>query len=249
MTQLETDLRTWMHERAGRVHASPKLIGADYHARRHAFRPRLLIGGGLAAGAGVLAVVLSLAGGASTAFAGWTSRPTTASRAQLASTEAYCTKNVPDQGLPLKLIDARGPFTFVVYSNDSSNDFCTVGPSFRNASGWTTSPPVSVPAGRLYLWAEHTTASAGHAYTFVIARAGDGVTAANLMLDDGTEVTATVQNGWAVAWWPGSRGLVRARLRTAAGSQKQAFPPSACALHNCKGGGSHGGMASGPGGG
>jgi hypothetical protein len=24
MTELETDLRTWMHERAGRVHASPK---------------------------------------------------------------------------------------------------------------------------------------------------------------------------------------------------------------------------------
>ena len=38
----------------------------------------------------------------------------------------------------------------------------------------------------------------------MIARAGDGVSGANLSLEDGTEVTATVQNGWAVAWWPGS---------------------------------------------
>ncbi len=79
-----------------------------------------------------------------------------------------------------------------------------MGPSFSNASGWSTSPAVTVPAGKLYLWAEHTTTDSGQAYGFLIARAGDGVSAANLTLEDGTEVTATVQNGWAVAWWPGS---------------------------------------------
>jgi hypothetical protein len=112
---------------------------------------------------------------------------------------------------------------------------------------------VTVPAGKLYLWAEHTTTDAGQAYTFVIARAGDGVSAANLTLEDGTEVTATVRNGWAVAWWPGSRQVrqvTRARLSTASGTQTQTFPLRPCGLHNCTGGGPHGGApGGGPGGG
>jgi len=210
-------------------------------------RPLLIGVGGVAAAsvAGVLAAVLSLAGGATNAFAGWTSRPIAPTAAQLAAATAYCAKKMPDRGLPLKLTDTRGPFTFLVYSNDSSNDFCTIGPSFTNASGWSTSPPMRVPAGRLYLWAEHTTTDAGQAYTFMIARDGDGVSAANLTLDDGIGVTATVENGWVVAWWPGSHKLTRARLTTASGTQTQTFRLSPCGLHNCNGG-PHGG---GPGGG
>src|SRR5262249_54987871 len=111
-------------------------------------RPLLVGMSGVAAvsAAGVLGVGLSLAGGASNAFAGWTSQPTVPSAAQLAAARTYCAKNVPDPGLPLKLTDTRGPFTFLVYSDNSSNDFCTIGPSFRNASGWRTSPRVTVPS-------------------------------------------------------------------------------------------------------
>jgi hypothetical protein len=212
---------------------------------------RLLGVGGIAGvcAAGVLAVVLSLAGEASNAFAGWTSTPTAGTAAQLAAAQAYCAKNVSDPGLPLKLTDTRGPFTFLVYSNDSSNDFCTTGPSFTNASGWRTSPPVTVPAGRLYLWSEHTTTDAGQAYTFMIARAGDGVGAAHLTLQDGTDVAATVQNGWAVAWWPGSKQLSGAQLTTTSGTQAQTLPPSPCGLHNCNGGPHGGAPGGGPGGG
>jgi len=83
----------------------------------------------------MLAAVLSLAGEASNAFAGWTPQPTTPTAAQLAAAKAYCAANVPDQGLPLKLTDTRGPFTFLVYSDGSSNDFCTTGPSFRTHRG------------------------------------------------------------------------------------------------------------------
>jgi hypothetical protein len=215
-------------------------------------RPLLVSVGGVAAVsvAGVLAAVLSLTGGASNAFAGWRPQPTAPTRAQLAAAEAYCAKNVPNPGLPLRLIDVRGPFTFVVYSNDSSNDFCTTGPSFRNASGWSTSPTVTVPAGSLHLWAEHTTTDAGKAYTFMIARSGDGVSAANLTLEDGTTVTATVENGWTVAWWPGSHRITSAHLTTTWGMRTQPFPLSACGLHNCKRGGPHGGApGGGPGGG
>jgi hypothetical protein len=215
-------------------------------------RPLLVGLSGLAAAglAGVLAAVLVLAGGASRAFAGWTPQPTTPTAAQLAVAQAYCAKNVPTPGLPLKLTDARGPFTILVYSNGGSNDFCTVGPSFRNASGWSTSPPVMPPAGRLFLWTDHVSTAGGQSYGSMIARAGEGVSAAELTLDDGSVVTATVENGWAVAWWPGAHHLAAAQLTTPAGTQTQTFPKYPCDVHNCAGGGVHGGApGGGPGGG
>ncbi len=251
MTQLETDLRAALHERAESVHASRELLAADYHPRRRRLRPPVAIGGGLATAAGALAVVLSLIGGASTAFAGWSAQPTEPTAAQLAAATTYCAKTVPILRLPLQLTDTRGPFTFEVFSDDTSNDFCITGPSFTNASGWTTSTPVKVPAGKLYLWAEHTTTHAGRSYGFVIARTGSGVRGATLTLEGGTRITTTVQNGWAVAWWPGSHQVTGAQLTTASGTQTQTqtFPLSPCGLHNCKGGPHGGAPGGGPGGG
>jgi hypothetical protein len=250
MNQLETDLRTMMQARAARVHASPDLLGADYRPRVRRLRPPLAIGSLAIAAGAVGAALLSFAGGASSAFAGWTPQPTTPTPGQIAAAETYCAANMGFRGLPLQLADTRGPFTFVVNSDGVSDDFCTVGPSFENASGWTSSPPVTVPAGQLFLWADHTTAAVGQAYTFMIASAGDGVSAANLTLDDGSVVTATVENGWAVAWWPGSHHVAAARLTTPSGPQTQTFPKYPCDVHSCDGGGPHGGApGGGPGGG
>jgi len=251
MTSLEADLRAELRDHAARVHASPRLLAADYRPRSRRMWTPAAIGGGLATGAAAIAAALTLTGGATSAFAGWTPQPTTPAPEQLAAAEAYCATNVPFQGLPLKLADTRGPFTFMIYSDDgSTNNFCTLGPSFRNASGWMASPPLTAPAGKLLLYAEHTSTDSGQPYTSLIARAGDGVTAADLTLDDGTQVTATVENGWAVAWWPGSQQLASAQLTTASGTQTQPFPASPCGLHNCNGGGPHGGApGGGPGGG
>ena len=96
MTEIEHDLRTWMQERAARVHASPEILETDYRPRNRGRRPRLAIGGGLAAVAGTVTAVLSLAGGASTAFAGWSAQPTTASPAQLQAANSYCSANIPN---------------------------------------------------------------------------------------------------------------------------------------------------------
>jgi hypothetical protein len=198
--------------------------------------------------AGVLAAVLSLAGGASNAFAGWTPQPTNPTPAQLAAAEAYCAANVPWPGLPLKLTDARGPFTVQVYSNGASNDFCTVGTSFRNASGWTSSPAVTPPAGQLFLWTDHTAIDDGQAYGTLIAQAGDGVSAANLTLDDGSVVTATVENGWVLAWWPGTAHVASAQLTTPSGTRTQTFSYP-CDVRSCTGGPHGGAPGGGPGGG
>jgi len=242
----ENDLRTALHERAARVHASRRLLTADYRPRARRIWPQLAVGGVATAAAGV-AAALMLTGGAGNAFAGWTPQPTTPAPAQLAAAEAYCAANMGFPNLPLKLVDARGPFTFIVYSDDTSNDFCTTGPSFQNSSGWQTSSPLTVPSGRLFLWSEHTTTDSGPAYTFVIARAADDVSAADLTLDDGTDVSATVSNGWAVAWWPGTSLITSAQLTTAAGTQTQTFGP--CAVHSCSGGPHGGGPGGSPGGG
>jgi hypothetical protein len=212
-------------------------------------RPLLLGLSGLGAvsAAGATVAVLSLSG-ASPAFAGWTPHPGKASAAELAAANAYCTSNMAFPALPLVLSEERGPFTAEIFANATQNDFCLVGPSFENSSGFQTSSPVQVPSGQLHLWTAHTFADGGQPYGTMIAQAADDVSAVVLTLDDGTQVTATVQNGWAVAWWPGSRQLASAQLTTPSGTQTQTF--TRCDVYNCAGGGAHGGApGGGPGGG
>jgi hypothetical protein len=108
--------------------------------------------------AGTAAAVLSLAGGSSSAFAGWTRRPTAPTAQQLAAARAACDADISRfPGLPLKLTDVRGPFTIQVYADDRSYHTCSSGPSFTNSSGWTVSSPIRVPVGRLSLAEEHST--------------------------------------------------------------------------------------------
>jgi hypothetical protein len=249
LTEFETDLRAALHERAARVHASSALLATDYRPRSRRLRPRLAIGGGLVTSAGAAAMALSLTGGASNAFAGWTRQPTTPTRGQLAATDAYCAQNEAFPGVPVQLVDTRGPFTFEIRSDGSANDFCTMGPNFSNSSGWRSAPPVTPAPGRLFLWTDHTSTDSGQPYTFMIAQAASDVTGANLTLDDGSSVTPTIKNGWVVAWWPGTAHLASAQLTTASGAQTQTFPRYPCDVQNCNGG-SHGQAPDGgPGGG
>ena len=252
MTDIETDLRAWMRERATRVHASPEILQTDYRPRARSWRPRLAIGGGLAAVGASITAVVSLVGGASTAFAGWSAQPTTPSAGQLQAAESYCAANIPNAGLSQELVDSRGPYTIIVYAGPAAStqtyNFCTVGPSFRNASGWTSYPPVTPADGRLFLWSDHTSTDDGQPYGTMIAQAGPDITGANLTLTDGTVVTATVQNGWVVAWWPGSGHVASAQLATATGTHTQAFSYP-CDVHDCNGGPHGAAPGGGPGGG
>jgi hypothetical protein len=121
------------------------------------------------------------------------------------------------------LTDTRGPFTFVIYSGaNGSNGTCISGPSFTSLS--TRSGTVGgPPAGKIVASFEAHTQHAGDAYSFVEGRAGDGVTAATLHLSDGSQVQTTVQNGWLVAWWPGSAAVTSAQVTTASGTTTQDF--------------------------
>ena len=251
MSEIENDLRAWMQERGARVRASPEVLATDYRPRSR--RPRLVVGGGVATLAGTVTAVLTLAGGAGNAFAGWSAQPTTADPAQLAAAQSYCQANIPNPSTTTQqAVDNRGPFTVIAYSGPAGStqtyNFCTYGPGLDNASGWTSSPPVSPPTGQLFLWTDHTGTSDGQDYGTMFASAGAGVSGALLTLTDGSQVTATVQNGWVIAWWPGDGHVASAQLTSSSGTTTQTFNYP-CDVHKC-GGGPHGGSPDGgPGGG
>jgi hypothetical protein len=177
-----------------------------------------------AAAAGLLALVISLSAGASNAFAGWTPKPTPPAPGQLAGARASCqASQSPIAGLSLQLSDTRGPFTFSIYANDSSSATCIIGPSFTAVSGSMSSYPVDVPAGHILMSSSHATDRTGSSYSLAEGRTGTGVSGVTLTLDDGTNVQATVGNGWFVAWWPSSHTVKSAELTTASGTTTQTF--------------------------
>jgi hypothetical protein len=245
--QLESDLREALGARAAQVPAAAavRLTRLDYRPRTRRMRPPVAIGAvaSLAAAAGVLAVVISLGAGASNAFAGWTPKPTKPAPGQLAEAAAACQRSQSSvAGLPLALADTRGPFTFAVYANSQSTATCIKGPSFVSLSESQASRPVVVPDGQVLLSGAHDSERGGHAFGFAFGRTGAGVSAVTLVLDDGTNVQATVTNGWFVAWWPSAQRLKSARLTTPAGVSTQTFDlpsPGGCNTNkDCPDGGS-----------
>lgn len=223
--QLESDLRATLRERAARVPATStaRLIHLDYHPRTRGLGPRAAIGAlaGTAGAAGAVVAVVSLGTGASNAFAGWTPAPTPPSPAQLMSAKVGCKAQAPIAGLPLKLTDTRGPFTFSVYADSNSSATCISGPSFTAVSGSVSSTPANVPAGHVLLSTSHLTNRDGQAYSFADGHTGAGVSGVALILDDGTKVQATVANGWFVAWWPSAHEVKTADSTTPAGSRRR----------------------------
>jgi hypothetical protein len=253
--QLESDLRAALRERASLVPATAaqRLTRLDYHPRTRALPRPVAVGAvaSAAAAAAALAIVISLGAGASTAFAGWTAKPTKAAPGQLAAASAACRRSQSSvAGLPLALADTRGPFTFSVYANSESTAACIEGPSFVSLSESKASTPVNVPAGRVLLSSAHRSERGGHAFGFAYGRTGTGVSAVTLVLDDGTKVQASTSNGWFVAWWPSTAQLKAAQLTTATGVSTQTFNlPTGCNTNkDCPNGGAAHGSSAGGGG-
>ncbi len=66
--------------------------------------------------------------------------------------------------------------------------------------------------------------SDGHALTMVDGPVGAGVTGVTVIRSNGSSVQATVQNGWYLAWWPGTERAVTPRVATASATSTQSFP-------------------------
>lgn len=250
--QLESELRTALQGRASLVPGASvqRLTGRDYHPRRSRLTPPVAIGATATVGAAAAAVaaVVSLGAGASNAFAGWTAKPTQPAPGQLAGARASCEQGQsPIAGLPLKLSDTRGPFTFSVYADSTSSATCIKGPSFTASSGMVASSAQNAPAGQILLSSSHRTDRGSQAFSFAEGRTGVGVTGVTVVLDGGTNVQATVGGGWFVAWWPGGQQIKSAEVTTPSGTKTQTFnlsPEIPCGP-GCPGGGKDGAVQSG----
>jgi hypothetical protein len=231
-TELETRLRTALHDTAAHVPRATNLTRIDYHPRIRSRRPRLALGG-VATAAGTTAAVLALTGGATSAFAGWKATPTKAPPGQIGAAARACTAQQPVAGMPLVLSDVRGPFTFQVYANDQMSATCINGPNVSVVRALGSSQAASVPAGQVQLNGGHSGAADGEAFGFSEGRTGTGVTAVALHLTDGSTVNATVANGWYVAWWPSAAELKSATVTSVSGDHTQTAPTGSQVVRAC----------------
>jgi hypothetical protein len=253
---LESHLRDALAARAQEIPDAPaeRLRGHDYRPRTRDLRPPVAAGAVLTAGAAAAAVlIVGLGPRAPAAFAGWTAKPKAVAASQTDGAVAGCAQRlaaIPTSpaarnvaratGHPMSLptvgaltpvlSDVRGPFTFIVFANAdaSATASCITGPGFTSASEDRSVGPQPAVAtnGISVTWVAHT-ARAGQAYSFLEGHAGAAVTAVTLDLADGSTVQTTTDNGWFVAWWPGSVSAASATVTTAQGTSTATLPAPA----------------------
>ncbi len=228
------DLREALADLAARMSsdASARLTAVDYHPRTRRLPSRPVLGAlGLSGAAAVAGAAVLLGSSAAPAFAGWTARPTTPKAGQLAAANQPCGTG---DGTPV-LTDTRGPYAASIYADGSTcvhGNGITIGS--RTAGGGTS----TVPQGTIALGGAGESDSDGNALTMVDGQIGAGVTGVTITRTDGSSVRATVQNGWYLAWWPGTERAVTAQVATANATSTQSFPsaPSAAGRPACPAG-------------
>jgi len=214
--------------------------------RRNRRRGGLALGGSALVASGVTTALLVLAGpGTANAFAAWTAAPTTAAPGQISSAEATCEAAAatppPDKAAGLatgaaqvSLVDTRGPFTLVLFGASTSTTLmCVSGPSINSSAQANTQmtaiggQPKLAQAGQITVDRLQTeSANDGQAYTIAEGSVGPGVTAATMVLSDGSNIVTTTGNGLFLAWWPGRAVVTTATVTTATGTTTQAISPS-----------------------
>ncbi len=217
---LEEDLRGALADRAARMDggASARLRAVDYHARSRRLPSRPVLGAlGLSCAAAAAGAAILLGSSAAPAFAGWTASPTAPHPGQLAAAAQQCSTGA---GTPL-LTDTRGPYTASIYADGST---CVEGNGITISSSRSGDGKASVTAGTIELNGAGEVDSSGNALTMVDGPIGAGVTGVTIARSDGSSVQATVENGWYLAWWPGTQRAVTAQVASASGNHTQSFP-------------------------
>lgn len=217
---LEQDLRDTLAQQAARIdpHARARLCAIDYRPRRRRRPPLPALGAlGVSGSAAAVVAVVALGSGAAPAFAGWSATPTSPLPGQLATAESQCGAA---GGAPI-ITDTRGPYTASVYADGRT---CLQGAGESLQSSRSGGDLSAVPAGQVQLTGAGLADSSGQALTMVDGRTGAGVQGVVVHRSDGTSVTATVSDGWYLAWWPGAVRATSADVTSAGGTETQAFP-------------------------
>lgn len=172
--------------------------------------------------------------GTANAFADWTASPTSPAPGQVKAAEAACEGQRPYPGEPSfaratpKVVDTRGPWTLLVYVEGGSNRLCVVSPSgVAKHESDGGEPRIALAPGAI---APRMSGSGSgfegehHPFSRMDGGVGAGVTAATLVLENGTKVKTTIANGWFAAWWPGESRVTSAEVTTASGTVTEQFP-------------------------
>jgi hypothetical protein len=143
----------------------------------------------------------------------WQARPIGRLDEGLASTaEAQCRARMPEAaGLPVALHDQRGDgLDTVLFADARSKATCQVvrglsGTIAWAAGGGTTVPAIEEPAldDIMIDGMGSSSASSTGTVSDISGRVGAAIATVRILLDDGRQITATTEDGWFYAWWPG----------------------------------------------
>jgi hypothetical protein len=122
------------------------------------------------------------------------------------------------------VFDIRGPYTMILFTaaHGAAELSCFSGRQPASFGGsFATRPPPPVPAGHVTIVSSGSTstppAEGSQHFSEVVGRTGPGVTGVTLTLRNGTRVTASLANGWFLAWWPGTQRGTATNVTTSKG--------------------------------
>ena len=123
------------------------------------------------------------------------------------------------------VVDTRGPYTMILFTaaHGAAELSCFSGRQPGSLGGsFATHPPPPVPPGHVSIVSSGSTttrpAEGSQHFSEVVGRTGPGVTGVTMTLRNGTRVTATLANGWFLAWWPGTQRGIATHVTTAKGT-------------------------------
>ena len=254
----------------------PELDATWFDQRREALvselrRPRrpgrsvVGLAGATAAASAVATVLVTVGGGTTNAFAGWSADPTPPSADQVQSAQAVCqnalaavpstpssgsetsssnvvvqsdqptNKSLPPGPYQPLLSDVRGPFTATIFGTSGTQVVLCLSTPGAVSLRFEQGPNQAPAAGTIGLDHLAFMTRDGQPYTLAEGPVGPAVTGVNLVLADGSSVTATSGGGYFIAWWPGSQGVASALVASSGGTTSQTVdlpgaPPGSVAV-------------------
>lgn len=152
------------------------------------------------------------------AYASWTAEPrapgpgadTVVARCRELIAEFSARHNDPDwpaEPTDLTIVDQRGDLTLVLFTGPESDKSCLGTPKGMEMAGGGGSRNGRPPLGSAKFSLEGLQASNpdpghGELRRSLLGRVSADVAKARITTEDGKKVTATLGNGWMVAWWP-----------------------------------------------
>jgi hypothetical protein len=142
--------------------------------------------------------------------------------------EPWPIPDIPTGSWRTVLIDSRGPYTMILFvaAHGAAEMSCFSGrlPTRGSLGGsFATRTPPPVPAGHVSNVSSGSRTTppdeGSQHFSELVGRTGPGVTGVHLRLRDGRRVTASLANGWFLAWWPGTQGGTATEVTSTAGAR------------------------------